>query len=88
VLEGDRIVGIIDESDVLHAVYGDDKRFGEKVAAVMTTRLQTVAPLTPIKDLFGIYEQGMVPIVVEDQKFLGLITRIDLLNYLRRRLKK
>ena len=87
VLEGDRIVGIIDESDVLHAVYGDDKRFREQVAAVMTTRLQTVAPQTPIEDLFGIYEQGMVPIVVEDQKFLGLITRIDLLNYLRRRMK-
>jgi cystathionine beta-synthase len=87
VLEGDRIVGIIDESDVLHAVYGDDTRFREKVAAVMTTRLQTVAPQTPIEELFGIYEQGMVPIVVEDQKFLGLITRIDLLNYLRRRMK-
>ncbi|MGH8509278.1 MAG: pyridoxal-phosphate dependent enzyme, partial [Gammaproteobacteria bacterium] len=87
VLEGDEIVGIIDESDVLHAVYGDEKRFQEKVAAVMTTRLRTVEPQTPIEDLFAIYEQGMVPIVVEDQKFLGLITRIDLLNYLRRRMK-
>ncbi|MGH8468889.1 MAG: CBS domain-containing protein [Gammaproteobacteria bacterium] len=53
----------------------------------MTTRLQTVEPQTPIEDLFGIYEQGRVPIVVEEQKFLGLITRIDLLNYLRRRMK-
>ena len=28
---------------------------------------------------------GHVAIVVDGQKFLGLITRIDLLNYLRRR---
>ncbi|MGH8543789.1 MAG: hypothetical protein ACREX3_09200 [Gammaproteobacteria bacterium] len=35
----------------------------------MTTRLQTVEPQTPIEDLFGIYEQGRVPIVVEEQKF-------------------
>ena len=33
-----------------------------------------------------IFEQGMVAIVVEGDRFLGLITRIDVLNYLRRKL--
>jgi len=28
-----------------------------------------------------------VPLVLDGDKFLGLITRIDLLNYLRRRMK-
>jgi cystathionine beta-synthase len=51
----------------------------------MTSRLVTVAPATPVTDLLPIFEKGMVAIVVEDGRFLGLITRIDVLNYLRRR---
>ena len=31
-----------------------------------------------------IFERGMVAIVVDGDEFLGLITRIDLLNWLRR----
>ncbi|WP_348757459.1 pyridoxal-phosphate dependent enzyme [Candidatus Methylocalor cossyra] len=86
VMEDDRIVGIVDESDLLRAVYGHEERFRDPVASVMSARLRTVEPGTPIADLFPIFEQGMVPIVVEQQKFLGLITRIDLLNHLRRRI--
>jgi cystathionine beta-synthase len=33
-----------------------------------------------------IFKRGMVAIVVKDNEFLGLVTRIDLLNWLRRRL--
>ena len=33
------------------------------------------------------FDAGQVPIVCEGDKFLGLITRIDLLNYLRRRMQ-
>lgn len=86
VMRNDRIVGIIDESDVLLAVYGHEDRFRDPVSAYMTTRLQTVPPETPVRDLLGIFEAGRVPIVCRGDRFLGLITRIDLLNYLRRRM--
>ena len=33
-----------------------------------------------------IFDQGMVAIVVDGERFLGLVTRIDVLNYLRRKL--
>jgi cystathionine beta-synthase len=33
-----------------------------------------------------IFNRGMVAIVVDGSEFLGLVTRIDLLNWLRRRL--
>jgi cystathionine beta-synthase len=35
--------------------------------------------------LLPVFEHGRVVIVMDGEKFLGLITRIDLLNYLRRR---
>ena len=52
----------------------------------MTSKLETVGPSTGVADLVPIFDKGMVAIVVEDGRFLGLITRIDVLNYLRRRL--
>jgi cystathionine beta-synthase len=37
-----------------------------------------------VEELREIFERGMVAIVVDGDEFLGLITRIDLLNWLRR----
>jgi len=86
VVENGRIVGIVDESDVLLAVVRDAERFASPISGVMSTRLDTVAPDAPIADLLEIFERGHVPIVVADGAFVGLITRIDILNYLRRKL--
>ena len=85
VMEGEKIVGIIDESDLLLHVYGDEKRFLDTVATAMIKTLQTLDVNSSIEDLMPVFEHGRVAIVVDGDKFLGLITRIDLLNYLRRR---
>jgi cystathionine beta-synthase len=84
-MDGDRIVGIIDESDLLLHVYGDEKRFLDKVSTAMVSKLDVVAVTAPMEALLPVFERGHVAIVVDGTRFLGLITRIDLLNYLRRR---
>jgi cystathionine beta-synthase len=84
-MDGEKIVGIIDESDLLLHVYGDEKKFLEQFSTAMITELQTLGVKSPIEDLLPVFERGRVAIVMDDDKFLGLITRIDLLNYLRRR---
>jgi cystathionine beta-synthase len=86
VVENGRIVGIVDESDVLLAVVRDAGRFKSPVSSVMSTRLDTVAPDAPIPQLLEIFEREHVPILVAGGAFVGLITRIDILNYLRRKL--
>jgi cystathionine beta-synthase len=80
------IAGILDEWDLLHAVSQDPEAFRRPVREYMTSKLETVGPSTGVADLVPIFDKGMVAIVVEDGRFLGLITRIDVLNYLRRRL--
>jgi cystathionine beta-synthase len=87
VVDDGRIVGIVDESDVLLAVVRDAERFAAPVSTVMSTRLDTVSPDAPIERLLDIFEREHVPIVVINGAFVGLITRIDILNYLRRKLK-
>ena len=82
-----RIVGILDESDVLLHVYGDESRFRDPVSTAMVSKLQLVDVKSPIERLLPVFDAGHVAIVMDGEKFLGLITRIDLLNYLRRRVQ-
>jgi len=85
VMEGDRLVGIVDESDVLLHVYGDEARFRDPVSTAMVSKLDRVDVKSPVEALLPVFDRGHVAIVTEGEKFLGLITRIDLLNWLRRR---
>ena len=86
VLDGERVVGIIDESDILLSVYGDEARFKSPVRDAMTSKLDTLQADASISRLMPIFDRGHVAIVEQGEKFLGLITRYDLLNYLRRRM--
>ena len=86
VLDDGRLIGLIDESDLLEAVEDrrTEARFGQPVATAMTARLRTLQAGQPLDALLPIFERDEVAIVMEGREFLGLITRIDLINYLRR----
>src|SRR5438094_2606160 len=86
VLREGRIVGIADEEDILAEVYDNPEHFNEPVTEAMETHLVTVPPTASIGELMDIFKRGMAAIVVDGKEFLGLITRIDMLNWLRRRL--
>ncbi|MFT4197642.1 MAG: pyridoxal-phosphate dependent enzyme [Pseudoxanthomonas sp.] len=87
VMQGDALVGIVDESDVLLHVYGDEARFRDPVSTAMVSKLNRLDARSPIEALLPVFERGQVAIVMDADRFLGLITRIDLLNYLRRRVQ-
>jgi cystathionine beta-synthase len=86
VLDDGRLIGLIDESDLLEAVEDrrTEGRFRQSVSAAMTARLRTLQASEPLEKLLPIFERDEVVIVMEGREFLGLITRIDLINYLRR----
>ncbi|HSJ42626.1 MAG TPA: pyridoxal-phosphate dependent enzyme [Xanthobacteraceae bacterium] len=87
VMDGDQIVGIVDESDVLLHVYADETKFRDPVSTAMISKLQMLDVKSSIEVLLPVFDAGHVAIVMDGDKFLGLITRIDLLNYLRRRVQ-
>jgi cystathionine beta-synthase len=86
VLEGDRVVGMVDESDVLRALVAPDSglRFDSPVSTVMSTALRTVEADAPLDSLLPLFSENLVPIVLDKNRFLGLVTRVDLINHLRR----
>ena len=86
VIDDGRLIGLIDESDLLEAVEdrNQDARFRQPVATAMTAKLHTLQAGSPLDTLLPIFERDEVAIVMEGKEFLGLITRIDLINYLRK----
>jgi cystathionine beta-synthase len=86
VMEDDRVRGIVDESDLLMHVSADPARFNDPVSTAMVTDIETIAPDAPVPSLLPVFQRGHVAIVADGDRFIGLITRIDLLNYLRKQL--
>jgi cystathionine beta-synthase len=84
VLDDGRLVGIVDESDLLLAVHRDRNAFESPVRQVMTTKVRTVDRRASIDDLLPIFDAGLVAVVSDEDGFHGLITRIDVLNFLRK----
>jgi cystathionine beta-synthase len=79
------VIGIVDEEDILFRVMEAPARFRDPVESAMSTRLETVQADRPLADLKPIFAKGHVAIVVDGKRFLGLVTRMDLLSSLRRR---
>ena len=89
VVEKGHIVGILDESDILAFVEGEEahraEAFRKAVRKAMTTKLNTVQVSDKLDVLPPLFERNEVAIVLDGDKFVGLITRIDLINHLRLR---
>jgi cystathionine beta-synthase len=83
-----RCVGVLDESDLLVAVHKDPQRFFSPVRSAMTSKLETIAAEAPVGSVYGILDRGLVALVTDNDAFVGLITRSDLLSHLRRKVIK
>lgn len=84
VLNQEKLVGIIDESDILLRVYNHPDRFEEPVKKAMTTNLEVIDYKSSIDLLMDIFNHDHIAIVMDGNKFLGIISRIDLINYIRK----
>ena len=84
VLNNNKIVGIIDESDLLFALYKNKENFKWEVSKVMSTNLVKITPDEPIDTLIKIFRKGFVAIIESKSGvFYGIITQIDLINFLK-----
>jgi cystathionine beta-synthase len=88
VLENGKLIGIIDESDILEKVEGPYEgrwdRFNELVRDAMTAEPHTLQAKQSLDALLPVFERNEVAIVFDGDEFVGLITRVDLINHLRR----
>ena len=87
VVAGGRLVGIIDEGDLYVALgrgaAAGQARFGETVGEHMITDLHTLQSVDPVSAALPLFERGEVALVLDGSDFLGVVTRVDLINHLR-----
>lgn len=86
VMQEGRLVGILDESDLLNAMESADQAAAMKrpVGAAMTSNLKTLQATEPLDSLLPIFDRDEVALVLDGDEFVGLITRVDLINWLRK----
>ena len=86
IIQDGRLVGILDESDLVHVMNTDEitrkERFAKPVASAMTRDLDTVQVSEPLDALIPLFDRDRVAIVLDGEKFVGLIARVDLINHL------
>ena len=87
VMKDGRLVGLLDESDILFAAEREterETRFARPTYTAMATRLNTLQAREPLEALLPVFQRDEVALVMDGREFLGVITRIDLINHLRR----
>ena len=83
VLEGTKVVGVIDESDILSEIVKDTGRFSSLVKESMTSDPIILSPKDSLESVLNLFKKGMVGILVENDDFYGVITKTDVVNALR-----
>lgn len=84
VMDNDKLIGVVTEDDILRFAFGRPESFNEPVRHAMTKAFLTVDKDTSVNNLVAMLEVRSSAAVMDGDKFLGLITRSDVLNYLRR----
>jgi cystathionine beta-synthase len=86
VMEEDRLVGVITEDDIIRFVFGRPQLMTEPVRQAMRTQFLKVDRHTSVDNLVALLHGDSYAAVTDEDgaDFLGLITRSDVLNYLRR----
>jgi CBS domain-containing protein len=84
IMDGDRLLGILTERDVLRAVARGEDVDSTRVDQVMTTELRTVGPDAPLHEtarLMAAHWIRHLP-VVEGDKVVGVVSQRDLVGIL------
>ena len=88
VLNGERLVGVLDEEDLLFNVSKSENAFTQLVTEFMVTDLDVLPVGASEEDLLNTLTQGKVAIIYDGDTFVGFITKVDLINHYRTKISK
>ena len=82
--ENGRHCGIVAEIDLLNYLVEHEGRLDEPLAGLIESDYATVTPHTRLALLKTIFNDAKVVLVVGDDRLMGVLTKIDLIDYLAR----
>ena len=84
VMEDGRLLGVVTEETIIQHVYGHPGLMNSPVADAMQSAFIKLEKDTSINNLVSMLQVQPYAAIMDGDEFLGLITRSDVLNYLRR----
>jgi len=85
--EGGRVIGMIHEYDLLNFLIEGKHRLSEVVEPLIQPLQGAVGPDTPVARLRDIFNDDNVAVVREGEKVVGIVTKIDLIEFLGQRMR-
>jgi cystathionine beta-synthase len=79
----DRLAGMVTEVDLLnYLVLGDQRSPDDPIAELVRTDVATLGPDAPLESLMSVFVNRQVAVVLDDGRVTGILTKIDILDYL------
>ena len=83
VLENDKLVGTISEDDILNYCAENKDGFNQSIDKVMSNNLHKIDCRASVDDLSLVLSKDNFAMIMEDETFIGIVTKVDLLAYLK-----
>jgi predicted transcriptional regulator len=87
VLSDGKLIGLINESTLLTHLAAPGHTVEDAIAPMINRQVATVAPDVPAGSLLNLFGGSQAVIVVENDRVLGILTKLDLIEFLTARLK-
>jgi cystathionine beta-synthase len=85
VVEGGKLMGAVAEVDMLRYLVSGEHSLDSPVGPLVESDYATVSPRTSIENLQGLLNEARMAVVTDEDKIVGVVTKIDLIDYLARR---
>ncbi|MGH2348540.1 MAG: cystathionine beta-synthase [bacterium] len=86
VLDGGRLMGIITEVDLLNYLLEGSHRASDPIEPIVDPLPPVVAPDTPLEALADLFLTANAAVVVDHGAVVGIVTKIDMIDFLAKRL--
>ncbi len=86
VMDDGCLVGVLTEDDIIRFVFGKPALLNSPVSAAMQSTFVRLERSTPIDNLVAMLQVRTCAAIMDGDQFLGLITRADVLNNLRKQM--
>ena len=88
VLDQGKLVGVLDEEDLLFNVSKSREAFSKVAGEFMVTDLDVLPTTASEDELMEVLTQGKVAIIYDKDTFIGFITKVDLINHYRTKISQ
>ena len=82
VISDGRLVGIVTESNLLSYLVLAGNRAEDSIAPIVNRQVTTIGVEASLENVIGMFTEGSAVVAVDHEQVVGIITKIDLIDYL------